>query len=499
MDLTLRTKGILALGVLILYVTAVSWALAYARQELYAIVQQMEAIYAKQAILAPAFRTLAHNVVETQEAMNLPENSEDRVAAFRRVAGHMQPAGENLAQAQQLYPLLARDIGGLEQAVALALERPGGANLAEVRNGEQRLVAKLHDLLNALQERSAELAQSYNRRQQYISVIAISANIVGAAASAAVILFFFTTLAKDIKRLQDRAVAIVAGYSGEPLANTRRDEVGGLIDAVNRMQVDLRRWERQQEITRQQRVHQERMAAVGSLAAAISHEVSNPLAAIAGVTQVIIDETKDDARRKASKRFHDFAVEMRRQTERMALIMGQMSMLTTPPSPVPELFDLNALIQSTCGFICYDKRFRGIELELELDRDLPAVVAIPDHVMQILVNLLINAADAMVQPPDPAGSRIRISTVLAGGEIHLAIADTGQGMTPQVLAKAFEESFTTKPAGKGRGIGLFLCKMLLEQQAAGRLELESTPGRGTVAHLYLPRPRTQPCPPSTSS
>jgi two-component system NtrC family sensor kinase len=497
-NLTLRIKGILALGVLILYIASMSWVLAYARQELYAIVQQMEANYAKQALLAPVFRTLAHSVVDTQEAMSLPDRSESRILAYRKVAGHMDAVREGLGRAQQLYPLLARDIDDLEQASASAAMQPDSAHLAEVRNGQQKLIAKLHDLLTALQERSAELARSYNRRQQYISAVAISANIVGAVASAAVILFFFTKLAKDIKRLQDRAVAIVAGYSGAPLVNSRRDEVGGLIDAVNRMQVDLRRWEQQQEISREQRFHQEKMAAVGSLAAAIGHEVSNPLAAIAGVTQVIIDETKDDPRRKASKLFHDFAVEIRKQTERIALIIGQMSILTTPPSPEPELLDLNALIQSTCGFICYDKRFRGVEIELDLNRELPAVTAIADHITQILMNLLINAADAMDQPADPARCRIRVTTRLAQGEIHLAIADTGHGMSAEVLARAFQESFTTKPAGKGRGIGLFLCKMLVEERG-GRIELQSVPGRGTVANLYLPLSEAKPCPPSTSS
>lgn len=497
MNLTLRTKGILALGVLILYIASISWVLAHARQQLYAIVQQMEANYAKQALLAPAFKTLAHSVVEMQEVMSLPSEAQSHALVYRKVADHMDALRESLGPAQQLYPLLGPDIGNLEHAAASALRQPNAVHLAEVRNSEQKLVAKLHDLLTALQERSAELAQTYNNRQQYISVVAISANIIGAAASGVVILFFFTKLAKDIKRLQERAAAIVAGYSGEPLVKTRRDEIGGLIDAVNRMQVDLRHWEQQREITREQRVHQEKMAAVGSLAAAIGHEVSNPIAAIAGVTQVIIDETTHD-NRKASRMFHDFAVEIRKQAERIALIMGQMSTLTTPASPEPELLDLNALIQTTCGFIRYDKRFRGIEFDLDLDRDLPAVTAIADHITQILMNLLINAADAMNQPADAARSRIRVATRLEGADIHLAIADTGHGMSPAVLAKAFQESFTTKPAGKGRGIGLFLCKMLIEQ-AGGSIGLVSAPGSGTVAHLYLPLAEAKACPPSTSS
>jgi signal transduction histidine kinase len=295
---------------------------------------------------------------------------------------------------------------------------------------------------------------------------------------------FFTRLAKDIKRLQDRAEAVVAGYAGEPLVKNRTDEIGGLIDAVNRMQVDLRRWEQQQEITRQQRMHQEKMAAVGSLAAAIGHEVSNPIAAISGVAQAMIDETKDDPS-KTCKVLHDFAVLIYKQAERISLIMRQMATLTTPHSPDPELLDLNELIRSTCGFVSYDKRFNGIEFDFDLDRDLPALTAVADHITQILMNLLINAADAMDQSTGAARQRIRISTRLVGAEVQLKIVDTGHGMSPEVLKKAFQESFSTKPAGKGRGIGLFLCKTLVES-GGGRIELVSEQGVGTTANLFLP-------------
>jgi two-component system NtrC family sensor kinase len=484
MNLTLRTKGILALAVLILYIASISWFLAYARQELYLIVQQIETNYSKQALLAPTFRTLAHTLVETQAILSLPKDSANRALAYEQVATHMQPIRAGLDEAQKVYPLLTQDIADLEQAIAGVRTQPSDRRLAEVRDGEQKLIAKLHDILNALQERSAELAQSYHNRQQYISVIAVSANIAGAVASIAVILVFFTRLAKDIKRLQDRAMAVVAGYDGAPLVNTRRDEIGGLINAVNRMQVDLRRWEQQQEVTRQQRVHQEKMAAVGSLAAAIGHEVSNPIAAISGVAQAMIDEIKDDSDEK-SRVLHDFAAQILKQTERIALIMRQMATLTTPHSPEPELLDLNALVQSTCGFIAYDKRFRGIEFELDLDQSIPAITAIADHITQILMNLLINAADAMDHLVEAGRSKIRISTRLAGGEIHVSVADTGHGMSAEVLARAFQESFTTKPAGKGRGIGLYLCKTLIEE-GGGRIELASTQGVGTTAKLFLP-------------
>jgi two-component system NtrC family sensor kinase len=268
------------------------------------------------------------------------------------------------------------------------------------------------------------------------------------------------------------------------LGNPRTDEIGGLIEAINRMQVDLRRWEQQQEISRQQRFHQEKMAAVGSMAATIGHEVSNPIAAIAGVAQFLIDETRGDEQRN-SRLAHDFSVQILKQTERISLIMRQLATLTRPHSPEPELLDVNALVHTTGSFVAFDKRFRGIELQFDLDHALPAVTFVADHMTQVLMNLFINAADAMEDVPRDGNARIRVATRLCDGCVRLDVTDTGHGMTTAVMARAFEESFSTKPPEKGRGIGLFLCKTLVEQ-AGGRIELESTPGAGTTVSLHLP-------------
>jgi len=165
--------------------------------------------------------------------------------------------------------------------------------------------------------------------------------------------------------------------------------------------------------------------------------------------------------------------------------MRQMATLTAPRSPEPELLNLNALVQSTCGFIRYDSRFRKIQFEEILDHDLPAITAVSDHITQILMNLLINAADAFDGDCDVGDCRIRIATRILGDEIALSVTDNGRGMTPDVLARAFDESFTTKPAGQGRGIGLFVCKSLIEADG-GRIEIASIPGQGTTATIHIP-------------
>jgi signal transduction histidine kinase len=157
--------------------------------------------------------------------------------------------------------------------------------------------------------------------------------------------------------------------------------------------------------------------------------------------------------------------------------------LTAVRSPDPELLDLNALVQSTCRFISYDKRFQGIDLVLDLQQGLPAVSAIADHVTQVLMNLLLNSADAM-EGMEGRRPTITVSTRAADDEIVLSVKDNGHGMDPEVLSQAFEESFTTKPATRGRGIGLFVCKTLVEK-GGGRIDLESTRGAGTAAQVRL--------------
>ena len=485
MNLSLRVKGLLVLALLVLYVALTALFLAQQRGELVAIARRVESHRVLQMSLEPAFRTLTHTLVRTQEILAGPDYSAGPTPRYSEVALNLDPLVRKLGALRVVDPDIASHIDALGIEVERVRKVPSGRNLERVRDAEQKLIASLNDALSSINREASALESAYRSKQRFITVTAIAAGALGAFASAALILVFFTRLADDIERLRERAHAIVSGYSGPPLQNRRQDEVGGLIDAVNRMQEDLRTWERRQEVHRQQRFHQEKMAAVGSIASAIGHEVSNPIAAISGVAQFLIDETRDDASHRVSQLAHEFGQQVLRQAERISLIMRQLATLTRAHSPEPELLDLNALAQSTCNFIRYDKRFQGIEFEFALDHELPAVTAVADHFTQILMNLLINAADAMEQTPKDGRARIRVSTSVIGTEVRLAVTDTGHGMTPDVMARAFEESFTTKPVGRGRGIGLFLCKTLVEQQG-GRIELVSAPEKGTTASLLLP-------------
>ena len=482
---TLRTKGILTLTLLVVYVAATMWLLGAQRQELRFVLQQIESHTAAQQLLTPAFNTLAHTLVQTQSILDSDDFSAGTKSAYAEIAMNLDPLLHRLQRLRSFASDLAPYIDSLQASVDDVRVVPSGHNLTLVRNSEQELIAHMNDLIARVQHRNMVLSERSRYLQQLFGVTAITACVVGAAVSAAVILMFFSRLARDIERLRERAAAVVSGYSGPPLKNSRADEIGELIDAVNQMQTDLRHWERQQEIHRQQRFHQEKMAAVGSMAAAIGHEVNNPIAAIAGVAQYLVDETRDHSER-IGRMTHEFSSQILRQTERISQIMRQLAYLTRPHSPHPELLDLNSLVRATTSFIAFDKRFRGIEFHYDMDPSMPAVTAVADHITQVLMNLLINAADAMEdRARHGGGTMITITTQREGRSVRLAVADTGHGMTPEVAARAFEESFSTKPAGRGRGIGLFLCKTLIEQ-AGGRIELTSEPGVGSIVSVRLP-------------
>jgi two-component system, NtrC family, sensor kinase len=484
LNLTLRTKGVIAILILIGYLGLIAIFLSGERRALFSIAQQMEANHFNISLVEPIVNALARSMVESQAILNARESGDRRPVSSDDLGIQLEALNVALEDARMHFPSVDEAVERFRRAVGALKAYPSADHLAKVRDSEQLLVVQLQDVLATLRKLGADLGVQYRDKHQFISIFAVAANVVGAVASVGVILVFFTRLARDINRLKNRASQIVAGYDGAPLPNTRNDEMGGLIDAVNRLQVDLRRWEQQLEVTRQQRFHQEKMAAVGSLASAIAHEVSNPIAAISGVAQFIADESADDARPQ-SRQINEFARQIMSHVQRVARIMRQMATLTAPRSPEPELLDLNALIESTCGFIRYDRRFHRIRLEEDLAPHLPAVTAVSDHLTQILMNLLINAADSFEGITDPSRLKIVVATRVLDDGIRVSVTDSGRGMTTEVLERAFDESFTTKPAGQGRGIGLFVCKSLIEK-TGGRIGLASAIDEGTTASIHIP-------------
>jgi signal transduction histidine kinase len=481
MKFTLRAKGVVAFLMLVAYVGIVGFVLSQERSKLLLYALEMERVYAEESALAKTSYALSHAMLKLEQRFF----STSLAPAFEeQTALDVELVQAGLQGLLEFHPSLKEDIDRLNRDVARLRAEPTRSSMIWLREYGQELSRRLDQIARLVRERRYLLWDRYRDAYDTMSVIAVITGLLGAVFFGAVMTLFLTRLAWDIRKLAARALDIVSGYRGPAVEVTRQDEVGDLMEAVNRMQSVLRHWEQQVEISREQRFHKEKMAAIGSLAAAVAHEINNPIAAIAGIAQSLKETGRKVNTSDAGADPYDMILE---QSKRITTISRQIAELTAPHPPERELLDLNSLVRNTCSFIGYDKRFRRIELVLDLDTQIPAIDVVADHVTQVLMNLLINAADAL---EDLTGRKptIRVATQAVEGELLVTVTDNGRGMDSAVLARAFEESFTTKPPDKGRGLGLFLCKSLIEG-GGNRIELESTPGAGTTARLRLTPPK----------
>jgi len=244
--------------------------------------------------------------------------------------------------------------------------------------------------------------------------------------------------------------------------------------------------QRELETTRQQFFHQDKMAAIGQLAAGILHEVGNPIAAIAGavseVQQAHTDTAQDDSISKNIELINE-------QILRLGKITREISDFSSPKPRERELLDLNELLRSTAGLLSYDRRFSSIGVRLELDRNLPAIVGVADQLTQVFMNLLINAMDACAAL-ELEDDCIVLKSEIAGDRVHVCVQDYGPGMSSEVLGHVMELFYTTKPVGKGSGLGLSLCDTIVLEHG-GEMRIESEEGVGTQVHVILPIDRSE--------
>jgi two-component system NtrC family sensor kinase len=477
--MTLRRKGIVALVVLALYEAGVGLYVSHDRARLLHIVRQLEHTNQQHELLVRANDGLTHSIVGLQQALN----SDDPLAQIGAIRLDLAAASGGLAGFSEAFPELAGLQQDFERPAASLNGEPSADHLIGLRDAEQQLAAQVARMDLEMQQQDRDLTRHYADLNHRITVVLLTANGLGLALFGTAVTLFFTKLASDISQLEQRAMAIVGEDGARVRELSRQDELGGLGQAITRMQAELQRREQLREISREQRLHQEKMAAIGSVAATLAHEIGNPINSISGIAQYTIDSIRSGQPPVAQTLLANARLTVE-QTERIGSIVRHLADLSAPRRPDPELLDLNELVQTTCSFVRFDKRFRRAELVPDLDRSLPAVRGVSDHLTQVLMNLLINAADAV---EGAGGSRptILVSTRQEGGGVTLAVQDNGHGMPPAVLAQAFQQSFTTKPAGMGRGIGLHLCKKLVED-LGGHIELESAPGAGTTARIRLP-------------
>jgi two-component system NtrC family sensor kinase len=225
----------------------------------------------------------------------------------------------------------------------------------------------------------------------------------------------------------------------------------------------------------------ERLAAAGTFAAGVAHEVNNPLASISSLVQSLLSG-EDDAQRRTT--LHTILA----QITRISGTLKDLVNFARPATGHSKLIDINQLVSDTLRVINYDKRFRGMALDPVLASDLRPAFADENEIQQVLLNLLYNAADAT----QGEGSMIRVITDNKAGRqnsdhplIVIRVIDNGIGIPREHLERVFDPFFTTKPAGSGVGLGLSLCQRIILSNK-GTIRVDSELGKGTQVTILLP-------------
>ncbi len=225
-------------------------------------------------------------------------------------------------------------------------------------------------------------------------------------------------------------------------------------------------------------IQQEKQAAFGLLAAGIAHEVGNPLAAISSLVQMLNRRHTDEYTRERLQMVDD-------QLRRIQRTLRELVDFSRPATTDKQLCDVHELIDAALNIAKYYKRKKGKRIVTHYAEDVPLLRAVRDQLVQVFLNLILNAMDATEE-----GRTIEISTILDDGWVRVAVKDEGHGITADDRARIFQPYFTTKSTGTG--LGLFVCKRIVEQSAGGRIELTSSPGESTTFSVCLPLEPSRP-------
>src|SRR5436309_4665772 len=291
-------------------------------------------------------------------------------------------------------------------------------------------------------------------------------------------------LTADVSRESKRA-ALEAGASDfvtKPFEQTELLlRVRNLIE-MRFLHRDLRRQNQSLEGQIQERSHQlleaERRATRGSHLAGVAHERNSPLSVILGQVGLFATTAADDSARARAREIGEAA-------ERCAHIVRSFLTIARRHPPERGHVSLNLLLRDAVELLAFELRIDNIDVQLDLESDLPLVWADGHQLKQVVLNLIANARQALREAPPPRRLSLATRYEVQSRRARIEVADTGPGIPPEIQARIFEPFFTTKPEGEGTGLGLALARGIVEGHG-GTIGVESRPGEGARSLIELP-------------
>lgn len=226
----------------------------------------------------------------------------------------------------------------------------------------------------------------------------------------------------------------------------------------------------------EQMIHKEKIAALGQMAAGVAHEIGNPLSSLSSIVGSLAADPGREGGREEKLRL------MQEQIDRIARIVRELVDFSRPSSFGKRLMHANEMLRTAMGIARYDERFQGVHVITSLDNDIPALKLDGDQLLQVFLNILLNAADAM-----KGSGTLTVSSRRMDRSVTVSFGDSGPGIAEESLSRIFEPFYTTKDVGKGAGLGLSVSYGII-QGMGGSIRASNQAGRGALFTVEIPLP-----------
>ena len=393
--------------------------------------------------------------VASVERMAPQSSDRATLATLRR---EIRRADSMIESGEQRYADL---YAALDSADKLTAERV----LADLRARERAIDGRLRSLwsitLSRITATSERAAEEQQRALTVLAVLGVLSLLVGIAVT-----FWSQRVLSPLPELQARVEAVGRGDFARRIAPNTDDEIGQLGREFERMVAAL-------EARDAKLIQSERLAAIGRMAAHVTHEVRNPLSSI-GLNVELLEEELGDAGIEA----RELLSAIQREIEHLTALTEEYLRVARLPNPQLEPEEIADVVTSTVSFMRPELSAAGVEVKLDIEAELPWVALDEAQIRQVLINLIKNARDAMA-----TGGVITVRLLQDAGGVAMRVIDSGEGMTPEQRERIFDLFYTTK--SHGTGLGLPLSQQIIVAHG-GVIRCQSAVGEGTTFELWFP-------------
>ena len=396
---------------------------------------------------------------------------------------------ERLKRLESIYEMYDESAEGLYRLIESGAQSPqrhqDGPDVValseEMRRIERRIEREIKDLGLALESKVTERVRRTEAEESRVTLTILLLSLTAVLVAFAVILFAQRTL-RPIRRLTEGVQDVKRGDFAQRVDVPGHDEIAGLAREFNEMAQALSDREAELVSKRTALLRAERLAAVGKMAAQISHEIRNPLSSIGLNTELMAEELAsarfDEPRRSDEVRALLTAIAA--EVDRLTEITEEYLSFARMPRPKVEPEDVSGIVRDVLAFVESEIESVGIELRRNLSEEIPPAFADEGQIRQALLNLLRNAREAL----RGRGGRIEVKTSLLDEKVVIEISDDGPGIRPEDMERIFEPFVSTKEGGTG--LGLSLTQQIMAEHG-GSVTCTSELGRGTTFRLELRR------------